>query len=166
MDRKKPAVGGDVSARDHANRTLARKRLALGIGLVWLAACAGAATASGRPPERNPTQIAPSGATRAGRVMTESLSTMVRLALEDAARRRPSQAANLTATFAEPVTWPDGSLGCPQPGKSYVQVLVAGFLIRIAAGAETLEYHAAARGVPHFCDAARAKPPASADPRI
>ena len=155
-----------MSARGQAKNSLAHKRVALGISLVWFAAGADAATASGLPLERNPTQVARPGATREGRVMTESLSAMVRLALEDAARRRPSQVANLTVTFAEPVTWPDGSLGCPQPGKSYVQVLVPGFLIRIAAGAETLEYHGAARGVPHFCDAARAKPPASGDRRV
>jgi hypothetical protein len=37
----------------------------------------------------------------------------------------------LTVTRAEPVTWPDSSLGCPQPGIQYLQVLTPGYLIEL-----------------------------------
>ncbi len=40
----------------------------------------------------------------------------------------PSQ---LTVTRAEPVTWPDSSLGCPQPGIQYLQVLTPGYRIEL-----------------------------------
>jgi len=35
----------------------------------------------------------------------------------------------LTVTRAEPVTWPDSSLGCPQPAIQYLQVLMPGYRI-------------------------------------
>jgi hypothetical protein len=37
--------------------------------------------------------------------------------------------SSLTVTRAEPVTWPDSSLGCRQPGIQYLQVLTPGYRI-------------------------------------
>jgi hypothetical protein len=37
----------------------------------------------------------------------------------------------LTVTSAEPVTWPDSSLGCPQPGIQYLQMLTPGYRIEL-----------------------------------
>ena len=39
------------------------------------------------------------------------------------------------------VTWPDASLGCPQPGMAYAQVLVDGYLIMLRAGLGIYNYH-------------------------
>ena len=46
--------------------------------------------------------------------------------------------ADLEVVSATAMTWPDASLGCPQPGKMYAQVLTPGYLvvIRDADGAE------------------------------
>jgi hypothetical protein len=96
---------------------------------------------------------------------TSALQAKVDLALQDAAQRTQLDAARLRVTLAEAVTWPDGALGCPEPGRQYSQVLVSGYRIRIAAGTETLEYHGSLRGQPFFCPAARIQPPATADPR-
>jgi hypothetical protein len=41
----------------------------------------------------------------------------------------------------EPVTWPDASLGCPQPGMAYAQVLTPGFRVIVEAGGEVYEAH-------------------------
>ena len=86
-------------------------------------------------------------------MIAPQLQAMVQIALEDAARRSKRDAASLKVVLAELVTWPDGSLGCPQPGMAYTQALVPGYRIRIAAGSETLEYHGGARGQPFFCPA-------------
>lgn len=40
-----------------------------------------------------------------------------------------------------PVTWPDTSLGNPQPGMSYAQVLTPGYVIVVTDGKKTYEYH-------------------------
>lgn len=41
----------------------------------------------------------------------------------------------------ERVTWPDGSLGCPQPGMMYTQALIDGYWLELAAGDRSAEYH-------------------------
>jgi hypothetical protein len=41
---------------------------------------------------------------------------------------------------AEEVTFPDGSLGCPQPGMVYTQAMVDGYKIVAEAGGKTYDY--------------------------
>jgi hypothetical protein len=93
------------------------------------------------------------------------LRAKIDAALNDAARHTQLDVAQLRVELAEAVTWPDGSLGCPQPGREYAQVLVQGYRIRIGTGAATLEYHASLRGEPFLCPAGRIQPPA-ADNRL
>jgi Mrp family chromosome partitioning ATPase len=38
--------------------------------------------------------------------------------------------------------WTDASLGCPQPGQYYAQVITPGYLVTIAGAGKLLEYHA------------------------
>lgn len=87
------------------------------------------------------------------------LQSRVRQALEDAARRSGRDAAHLKVVLATPVTWPDGSLGCPQPDRMYTQALVPGYRIVIAAGSETFEYHGAVHGEPFYCPPERVRAP-------
>ena len=42
----------------------------------------------------------------------------------------------------EAVEWRDSSLGCPEPGKAYLQVITPGYLFVLEAGGKTYEYHA------------------------
>ena len=97
--------------------------------------------------------------------MTGSLQSKIEWAMQDAAQRTQRDRAQLRVTLAESVTWPDGALGCPEPGRQYAQVLVSGYRIRIAAGGETLEYHGSLRGQPFLCPPSRIQPPTAADPR-
>lgn len=53
---------------------------------------------------------------------------------------------------AERVTWPDGSLGCPQPGMAYTQVLVEGYRIVLAAEGDEIAFHGAGNEPPTRCD--------------
>lgn len=46
----------------------------------------------------------------------------------------------------ESVTWPDSSLGCPEPGKVYLQVLTPGYRFVFQAGNTTYEVHTDERG--------------------
>jgi len=47
---------------------------------------------------------------------------------------------------AEAVTWPDGSLGCPEPGVAYTQALVEGYRVMLNVDGTTYDYHAAQDG--------------------
>jgi hypothetical protein len=52
----------------------------------------------------------------------------------------------------EPVTWRDGSLGCPEPGMMYTQALVDGYRIVLRAAGEVVEYHGSTGRPPFRCD--------------
>lgn len=46
----------------------------------------------------------------------------------------------------ERVTWPDGSLGCPQPGQMYAQMLVEGYRVALEGAGQSAEVHTDLRG--------------------
>jgi hypothetical protein len=98
------------------------------------------------------------------RPMTTDLKAMVEAALDDAARRTKIDRTRLTVLSAGSVTWSDGSLGCPEPGKAYTQALVPGYRIRIQAGAEILDYHAGRLGQLVLCPKGRSVDPAPGGP--
>ena len=97
--------------------------------------------------------------------MPTDLNSMIQAALTDAANTTRLDVSALKIVSAEKVTWRDGSLGCPAPGRMYTMALVPGYRIRIQAGAELLDYHAGARGQPVACPPGRATEPV-ADARI
>jgi len=62
-------------------------------------------------------------------------------ALEDLVRRLGVDAARVKVVSAEAVTWSDASLGCPQPGQMYAQVLTPGYRILLEVDGERYAYH-------------------------
>jgi hypothetical protein len=98
-----------------------------------------------------------------GAAATPELAAMTRMALDEAAALRPADRARLMVTRAEAVLWSNGSLGCPQPGRAYTQALVPGYRIRIRAGAEELDFHAAQGGPAVLCPAGRSRDPLPPD---
>jgi len=52
---------------------------------------------------------------------------------------------------AEEVTWPNGAIGCPQPGRMYTQALVPGYRVVFDAGGQTYAYHASRTGEFKYC---------------
>lgn len=73
---------------------------------------------------------------------TSAMPEAVRRAVvADAASRFKVSPNEVVLTRAEQVTWPDGALGCPRPGRSYTQMQVPGFrVVAKTAGGELL-YH-------------------------
>lgn len=65
-----------------------------------------------------------------------------------------SARVNLTLVRAEPVIWPDGSLGCPQPGVFYTQALVEGMWVVYDAGGALFDYRVDQRGRFFLCEGA------------
>ena len=66
--------------------------------------------------------------------------------LEDAQKRTGASRSQLEIVSMEKITWNDGALGCPQPGRMYTQALVPGYRIRVRTADQTLDYHAAETG--------------------
>jgi len=64
------------------------------------------------------------------------------LAVTDLAQRLGIAKSAVTVVKIEDVQWPDASLGCPQPGMMYAQVITPGYLITLNANGQSYEYHA------------------------
>jgi hypothetical protein len=73
----------------------------------------------------------------------------------DASERTGVAVADIEVVTAEAVTWPDGSLGCPQPGQMYTQALVPGYQVVLTADDEELDYRATENGSFRLCEGER-----------
>jgi hypothetical protein len=65
---------------------------------------------------------------------------LVILAKEDLAERLGVTLDQIELLSFEEVVWPDASLGCPQPGMAYIQMLQDGALIRLSAEGQVYDY--------------------------
>lgn len=128
---------------------MATRFLFLSTAFVSLAACADEPPGttqrqSGREYELQTPQPTPAH--------SDPLPQAVRDALQaDAMKRSGLSAAQLSFVSSEKVTWNDGALGCPQPGRMYTQALVPGFRVWIRAGERMLIYHASESGELVLC---------------
>lgn len=66
---------------------------------------------------------------------------VVRLAREDLAQKLDLAAETIRLVSCEAVEWRDASLGCPQPGMMYAQVITPGFRVVLEAERKRYEYH-------------------------
>lgn len=80
---------------------------------------------------------------------------LVQKAVTDLAGRLGITPEDVTVLSVEAVTWPDSSLGCPQPGMVYLQVMIDGLRIRLSAGGALYEYHSGGSRDPFLCPQAR-----------
>jgi hypothetical protein len=67
---------------------------------------------------------------------------LVDLARVSLARKLGIDPDSVTVQSVEDTEFPDASLGVPEPGQMYAQVLTPGYRITLAAGGQTYEYHA------------------------
>ena len=160
-----------------APRTLPA-RLALGLLLGTLVA--GCATTPGdpmptptpRPPLASPTkplQEAPDPGpitlpTAASTPVPDDIVTRpeVQEAIRAEAERLGVDPSAVTVIDYRAVTWSDGSLGCPEPGKMYTQALVDGHQLILSVAGNPASYHAGNAGTFSYCPNPRAPlPPGS-----
>ncbi|NIK58891.1 hypothetical protein [Kribbella shirazensis] len=78
--------------------------------------------------------------------------TVVDQAKADLSKRLGVDAAAVTVVSSEEVTWPDGSLGCPEPGMRYTQALVPGNRTVLEAGGKQYAYHSGGHRAPFLCE--------------
>ena len=69
-----------------------------------------------------------------------------RAAINDLAAKRQVAPEAVQVVSISQFDWPDTSLGCPQPGMFYAQIIVEGYKIILSAGGQQVEYHADQRG--------------------
>ncbi|GBD08231.1 hypothetical protein HRbin22_00464 [Candidatus Thermoflexus japonica] len=112
------------------------------------------------PPLPIPTQTP---ARSGGPAVEFSLKEMIEQARQDLAARLGVPAAEIQVVEARAVTWPDSSLGCPEPGRMYLQVLTPGYRIVLEVRGQRYAYHAGRQGPPFLCPSGRAREPVGED---
>jgi hypothetical protein len=93
----------------------------------------------------------PPEAPSAPREKADPLAPVVEAARKDLAGRLSVEAERIEVVEARSMVWPDGSLGCPEPGRLYTQALQDGALVRLRYGSEVYAYHSGRRGEPFLC---------------
>jgi hypothetical protein len=71
---------------------------------------------------------------------------LLELFKDDLARRALVKPEAIKVLGATEQQWPDGALGCPQPGQMYTQIIVPGYRVLLQASGETYAYHSDRRG--------------------
>lgn len=137
-------------------------------GLLAATACAADTPPTPRgiaPPKRLPDVATFAPLPSGDPVATAQIPREVRRAVvADAAKRFNVAESAVVLARAEQLNWSDGSLGCPEPGRMYTQMLVAGFRVVAVTSAGELTYHTDSHGNVVSCRAsarAQALPPRS-----
>jgi hypothetical protein len=84
-------------------------------------------------------------------IIDPALQPVVDQAVADLATRLKIDASKIRTLSAQSMSWPDGSLGCPQPGMVYTQVMVDGVLIHLSVDGTAYSYHSGGSRAPFLC---------------
>ncbi len=106
--------------------------LAVGLGCGALPATP---TSPLSPPSKPPTGASGEAA------IPPTAEQVVALAKRDLAQRLKRTEATIQVASIEAVDWSDASLGCPEPGMAYAQVITPGYRLILTANGERYEYH-------------------------
>lgn len=131
------------------------------VGLMWLAGCAVVTPAPSLPAESveqfgtplatlEPDEFeAIVGTQEAGEGVTMLL---LQRAVADLAARLQVPESEIELISVDAVEWPDASLGCPEPGMMYAQVLTLGYRIEMQVEGESYWYHTEQSEYFVFCE--------------
>lgn len=86
-------------------------------------------------------------------------SPIVQTAIADLRERLSDPAAEVTVVSVEEVDWPDGSIGCPQPGMVYTQAIVNGTKIVLKHAGIRYDYHQGGSREVFYCPPGQATSP-------
>ena len=135
------------------------------LAVITLAACGSNSPGPSSAPSVEPSVAAsePSGTPSPGPASAapEHPAAIVDPIVADAAALAGVDEAAVTILSYEEVTWPDGSLGCPQPDMGYIQVLIDGYKVVVLAGGVEYDYRGSGIGEFVLCPAAQPAPGAT-----
>lgn len=87
----------------------------------------------------------------------ELLERAVDAARKDLAETLEVSVNGMVVQEASRVTWRDGSLGCPEPGRMYTQAVVPGVLVRLVVDGREYRYHGGQDGRVFHCPSHRVR---------
>src|ERR1044071_6399292 len=79
------------------------------------------------------------------------LQNLTEKAKADLAQRLSIAITQINVLEAKAVTWPNSSLGCPERGMAYTEVLTPGYLILLHVNNQDYEYHASKSSEVSYC---------------
>jgi hypothetical protein len=79
--------------------------------------------------------------------------------LKEAAALAKVERREIKIVRAESVVWSDGSLGCPEPGMMYTQMLVNGYWIVVEAAGKNYDFRVGSGGSFRLCPPGQGQPP-------
>jgi hypothetical protein len=82
----------------------------------------------------------------------QALQKQIELAKQDLAGRLSISPDEIVLTDFQEISWPDSSLGCPQPDMAYAQVIVDGVSIQLQASDLVYNYHGDGIQPPFLCE--------------
>lgn len=91
-----------------------------------------------------------------------TLQNLVEKTREDLSKRLSISAAQISLVEVAEVEWSDSSLGCPQAGMDYLQMITPGYRILLGANGQQYEYHSNRAAYFVYCESAM--PPISPNP--
>jgi len=77
---------------------------------------------------------------------------LIESAKMDLAQRLSVPISQIEAIETKEATWPDASLGCPEPGIVYAQVVTPGYLVMLEYAGNEYEYHVGIHGDIRYCE--------------
>lgn len=80
------------------------------------------------------------------------MQPLIEAASADLMKRLSVTRASIEVVSAQSVVWPDKSLGCPQPGMTYIQVLADGYRIELRVKDQIYSYHGGEGRGPFLCE--------------
>lgn len=93
-------------------------------------------------------------------VIGEVPEALLQEVLVDAAERTGLSTSAFAVVRAQAFAWPDGSLGCPEPGQVYPQVITPGYHVELeVADGARYDYRLTERGSFKLCEASTITPP-------
>ena len=138
-----------------------RKMSAFGLVAITVAACAAPTTGDNEVTTTSVgTTVTSVTSTTSGGEIDPGLSSVIALAVTDLAERLEIPETEIEVVAGYLVSWPDASLGCPEPGMQYAQVVTDGAVIELSADDTVYKYHmGGSRYRPFLCETPTGVPP-------
>lgn len=168
------AVGFGVGA---GRRRISRLLAAVAV-VTWMTGCDGPTEEVGSPAPTDlatsaaptPTPEAPDPSAAADEeTTTVEPDDAINAAIQALADREGVAAARVSVVEVERSTWPDGALGCPEPGGVYTQAIESGYRVLLSVDEDRFDYRISDRGSVRRCDQplrSRLRPGPSAGPAM
>lgn len=118
--------------------------------------------ATPRPTRELPPNVEPiptTGPSQGGAISEDVPTGLIEEMIVDLSGKAEVRTDAIDVVQAESVVWNDGSLGCPEPGMFYTQMLVNGYRVILRVDGREYDYHANDNGYFFLCQQASGSAP-------